>query len=235
MPTLRLPGGDVAAREPWRMAAAALHACGLADRIVPRWGPVVGEVAARLIAQMVERELNAPPTTSAGRWFDAVAALLRLSVRQSEEAEAAIALERAATDWLEVHPGISAPWPSLDLRPLVHELLDLCPLDLRDERLTDAQGRGAAMFHVALAAGLAHAAAQGAQAAGTRQVVLGGGCFFNRLLTRLLTDQLQRAGLAVARPQGLSCGDAGLALGQAWVAAGSVHDAPYQVTQDRRE
>jgi hydrogenase maturation protein HypF len=50
-------------------------------------------------------------------------------------------------------------------------------------------------------------------------VVLGGGCFYNQLLSRLVTEQLSAAGLQVQRPQTLSCGDAGLALGQAWVAA----------------
>jgi len=216
---LALPGGDVAAREPWRMAVAALHASGHADQIVPRFGGLVGEGAARLLAQMLDRGLNCPPSTSAGRWFDAAAGLLRLSVKQAAEAEAAIALERHATAWLEAHPGIHVPWPSLDLRPLVAELLALCPADAEGDALAEAQGRGAAMFHLALAGGLAHAAIHAAHLNGVHTVVLGGGCFFNRLLNRLLCAQLADAGLAVAQPRSLSCGDAGLALGQAWIAA----------------
>ena len=93
---LAVPGGDVAAREPWRMAAAALHACGLAEQIVPRFAPTVGEQAARTIHTMLQRGLNCPQTTAAGRWFDAVAGLLGLSVRQDFEAQTAMALEQAA-------------------------------------------------------------------------------------------------------------------------------------------
>lgn len=217
--TLHLPGGDVAAQEPWRMAAAALHASHHADLIAPRLGPVVGEAAASMVLQMLDKNLNSPATSSAGRWFDAVAGLLGLSVRQSVEAEAAVALERAATAWLEVHPGIHPAWPSLDLKPLVIELLALCPPGTTGAALQEAQGRGAAMFHHALAGGLVHAAVAGAQQRHTRTVVLGGGCFYNQLLTRLLTEPLTAAGLRVVAPQTISCGDAGLALGQAWVAA----------------
>lgn len=223
--TLHLPGGDVAAQEPWRMAAAALYASHHADRIVPRLGPVVGEAAAGMVLQMLDKGLNSPATSSAGRWFDAVAGLLGLSVRQRVEAEAAVALERAATQWLEVHPGIHPGWPSLDLKPLVIELLARCPPGLAGEALAEAQGRGAAMFHQALAGGLVHAAVAGAHQRGTRTVVLGGGCFYNRLLTRLVTEQLTAAGLQVCLPQTLSCGDAGLALGQAWVAACKINNA----------
>ncbi|MFO1328903.1 MAG: hypothetical protein U1F56_16205 [Rubrivivax sp.] len=79
-------------------------------------------------------------------------------------------------------------------------------------------GRGAARFHLALADGLVQAAVRAAPDSGARSVALGGGCFFNRLLDRTVADGLQRAGLQVLRPQA-GCGDAGLALGQAWATA----------------
>lgn len=215
---LRLPGGDVAAREPWRMAAAVLHTLDRDDAIEARFGPVVGTPAAKGLRTMLQRGLNCPVTTSAGRWFDAAAGALGLSVRQAEEAEAAIALERAAAQWLRDDPAFEHPWTSLDLRPLVGALFELDRADVA------AVARGAAAFHVALANGLAHAAIAAAREHGCGDVALGGGCFFNRVLRERTTAALQRAGLAVHSPGAAGCGDAGLALGQAWVAACTLAD-----------
>lgn len=222
LPVIALPGGDIAAREPWRLAAAVLHSLGRADEIAPRFALQVGEGAVTLLRQMLERGLNCPPSTGAGRWFDAAAGLLGLSVKQSQEAEAAIALERAAAEYLDAHPGLHGEWPSLDLRPLMAELADETAPGRPADALREAQGRGAAMFHLALVAALAHSATRAAAAQGAHTVVLGGGCFFNRILKTRLTAALHAAGLAVAAPQDVSCGDAGLALGQAWIAACTV-------------
>jgi len=218
---LALPGGDAAAREPWRMAAAALHACGNTDQIVPRFSPVVGEQAARTITTMLQRSLNCPASTAAGRWFDAAAGLLDLSVRQEVEAQAAMALEQAAKRWLQVHAIEIRPtdWcifddGQIDLRPLFASwLTDSTPSN------SDAVDEAAARFHLTLADALASHAASVAKARGIRDVALGGGCFFNRILTQRLISQLEREGLTVLQAKHLSCGDAGLALGQAWVAA----------------
>jgi hydrogenase maturation protein HypF len=199
------------------MAAAALHAFGRGDEIEARFAPVVGREAARIVAAMLARGLNCPVTTGAGRWFDAAAGLLGLSIRQNEEAEAAIALERAASAWLIQHPEFDAPHDSLDLRPLFTALLALDPLDPAQ------QGEGAARFHLALAHGLAASTIHAAATHGAQTIALGGGCFFNRLLSDRLTRELQAAGLTVQRPQAISCGDAGLALGQAWVGALRCH------------
>lgn len=223
LPAIVLPGGDVAAREPWRLAAGVLHALGRADEIAPRFAPLVGEGAVKLLRQMLDRGLNCPPSTGAGRWFDAAAGLLGLSVKQQHEAEAAIALEQAATAYLAAHPGLQGAWPSLDLRPLLAELADETAPHLDEAARSEAQGRGAAMFHLALVAGLAHAAIRAAAAQGATTVVLGGGCFFNRILKTRLTATLQAAGLTVAAPRDVSCGDAGLALGQAWIAGCTVN------------
>lgn len=201
---LALPGGDVAAQEPWRMAAAALHALGRGGEIVPRFAPVVGERLAAGVAQMLQRGLNCPRTTSAGRWFDAVAGLLGLSVRQAQEAEAAIALERAAAAWIESHGEPEVDAQGLDLRAIALACCDATEV-----------AETAARFHVTLAAGLAQAAI----AAGARHIVLAGGCFHNRVLTAALQRRLQAAGRTVLLPQGGGPGDAGLALGQAWAAA----------------
>lgn len=209
LPQLTLPGGDVAARETWRMGAAVMHALGRGDEIESRFEPLVGATLARGVRTMLERKLNCPRTSSAGRWFDAAASALRLSWRQQLEAEAAIALEQAASAWLARHrPAFDDATPTLELLPLLGELLDEA----------DA-GRGAARFHFALASGLAAAAAGAAARAGTRRVALAGGCFFNRLLTERVSTALHGAGLEVLMPRQAGVGDSGLALGQAWAVA----------------
>lgn len=224
---LPLPGGDVAAREPWRVAAGVLHGLGRGDEIGPRWGAEVGLAKAIGLQRMLARGVNCPQTSSAGRWFDAAAAALGLSVCQGAEAEAALALEHLAAGWLASHPRDGefdlALSPvradgQVDLYPLLGHLFTLADI-ARERGRPEALARGAALFHVSLADALGRWALGATRAAGSGTVVLAGGCFYNRLLSEMLTRRLQGAGLRVLRPQRLGCGDAGLALGQAWAAA----------------
>jgi hydrogenase maturation protein HypF len=212
LPLLALPGGDVAAREPWRLAAAALHQLRRGDEIATRLGPVVGHAAARVVQAMLARDLNCPRSSGAGRWFDAMAGALGLSVRQTHEAQAAVALEAAATAWLETNQSLEVFMPTLDLWPLLALAFDT-------PRTPDATGAAAANFHVQLAAGLVASACRAAAQCGADTVALGGGCFYNRLLTARVVAGLQAHGLRVLQTRELSCGDAGLSLGQAWAAA----------------
>ncbi len=212
---LALPGGDRAAREPWRMAASVLHTLGRAEQIVPRLGPVAGEGMAAGVRQMLDKGLNCPHTSSAGRWFDAAAAALGLCYRQEDEAQAAIALEQAAARALLLQPDLPALSGAvigadgvIDLRPLLAQLFDATETDT-----------AAAGFHLALADALASALINAATQRQTCSAALGGGCFFNRILRERLIQRLSAAGLAVYLPGPQGCGDAGLAIGQAWVAA----------------
>jgi hydrogenase maturation protein HypF len=216
---LALPGGDRAAREPWRMAASVLHALGRTQEIPARLGPLVGGARADGLRQMLERGVNCPPTTSTGRWFDAAAAALGLCLEQREEAEAAIALETAARRALAAEPGLP-PLPGavidhsstpsvLDLRPLWAALVD-CPAGEVDRR--------AAGFHLALADALVAWVTAAARARGVEQICLGGGCFYNRILLERVQAGLEAAGLRPYLPREMGCGDAGLAVGQALIA-----------------
>ena len=204
---LRLPGGDRAAREPWRMAASALFELGRAHEIERRFAGRGGAI----LAQMLARGLNSPPTSSAGRWFDAAAGLLGVREICSYEGQAAMLLEGLA----EAH-GPAAPADhayaigadgTLDLLPLLAHLAAQ-----RD------RGYGAAVFHSTLAAALAAWVGAASERTGLRNVALGGGCFSNRILAADLRARLEAAGLAVFEARQVPPNDGGLALGQAAVA-----------------
>lgn len=212
---LPLPGGDRAAREPWRMAAAVLHEQGRQAEIGARYP---GAAAGTLVT-MLERNLNCPRTSSMGRVFDAAAGLLGLCTHMQYEAQAAILLEQAATRHIERHG-----WPSamqsgwsisregqLDLLPVLAQLEGAGEVDLQSAR-----------FHATLVAALAEWVGQGAQSSGLSTVALGGGCFFNALLFAGLRQSLEQRGMIVLAPVNLSPGDAGIALGQACVAIESL-------------
>ncbi|MCX7627622.1 MAG: carbamoyltransferase HypF [Methylophilaceae bacterium] len=205
---LPMPGGDRAAREPWRMAAAALHTIGRGGEIERRFA---AQPAAPTVARMLKRSFNCPPTTSAGRLFDAASGLLGLCHTMSQEAQAACLLQQQAQTFGEaapLHDGYRIGSDgSLDFRPLLAFLADC----------HDA-AHGAAVFHATLAAGLASWAAAAARGQGAATVALGGGCFFNAVLVRQLDLALVRHGLKVLRPRILPPGDAAISLGQAWVA-----------------
>jgi hydrogenase maturation protein HypF len=209
---LPLAGGDRAAREPWRMAAAVLHRAGRADEIARRFA---AQPASAMLASVLARDALCPTTSSLGRVFDAAAGLLGLCTVMRYEAEAAVALEQAATDYL-ARVGELAPEPegwSID----ADGRLDLLPLlvALADELNV---ARGAARFHVTLSAALAEWGARAAARTGLDTVALSGGCLHNRILAQRLGAALRAQGLVVLEAKRLSPGDAGLALGQAWVA-----------------
>jgi len=236
LPELMLPGGDIAAREPWRMAAAVLHRLGRGHEIEQRLNVVSGWADTgngvktqhfKSIATVLSRSVHCPRTTSAGRWFDAVAGLLGVCLHQTEEAQAAIALEQLAALWLANNPAPTLPHEfvaaGLNLDVLMEHLLALCDTAPQESGARRAlQSQAAALFHVALGHALAQAAITAAQQRHTPHVALGGGCFFNRVLRERVREHLVQAQLDVVLPHDLNCGDAGLALGQAWVAAHAV-------------
>ena len=206
--SLLLPGGDVAAREPWRMAAAALHALGRTSEIPARFAD---EPAAAMVATMLAREIHCPPTSSAGRLFDAAAGLLGVRHRASFEGQAAMLLEGLAAQQGAVEP-LAEGWRihdgQLDLRPLL--------MTLADGR--DA-GRAAALFHATLAAALVDWVSAAAARTGIRLIAAAGGCLLNRLLASALREGLAARGLQMLEAQSLPPNDGGLSLGQAWVAS----------------
>ena len=213
---VRQPGGDAATHHPRRMAFAHAVAAGLAEAGA-RTLTLTDEEVSVLLAQ-VASGLASPLTSSAGRLFDAVAALLGICERATYEGHPAMLLEQAA-EGASASPG---PWPvgleeregllELDTRDLVRPLL---------EGLAAGEDRGelASGFHLSLAAASAGAAERLAHALGTGLVVLGGGVFANDRFTSELARRLTERGLRVFLPRDVPVGDGGIALGQAFVAA----------------
>jgi hydrogenase maturation protein HypF len=207
---LPLPGGDRAAREPWRMAAAVLHALGRGEEIPRRFPGPLAEPVRRLLEQ--GGEVHCPLTSSAGRVFDAAAALLGVRRISAYEGQAAMELEALAATHGPAEPLADGCHVTADGR------LDLLPLLawLADRAARPALG--AARFHATLALALADWATQAARREAVADVALGGGCMLNRLLGVALRERLEHNGLRVYEAARVPPNDGGLSLGQAWVA-----------------
>jgi hydrogenase maturation protein HypF len=205
---LRLPGGDVAAREPWRMAASALFHTGRTTEIARRFAD---EPAAATVTAMLERGWRSPPTSSMGRYFDAAAGLLGVRRRMGFEGQAAMLLEGLAEAYGPAAPHAGGFTIGDTFR------LDLTPLlgSLADER---DPGRGAAVFHSTLVAALAQWVVRAVRAERIGIVACGGGCFLNAKLGQGLRDALAPHGIAMLEAQQVPPNDGGLSLGQALVA-----------------
>ncbi|MGB9082818.1 MAG: carbamoyltransferase HypF, partial [Desulfuromonadaceae bacterium] len=216
-----LPGGDAAVREPWRMAMACLYqALGgdafKVDHPVARFLP---EKEMALFARMLERGINSPLTSSCGRLFDAVAALLGLRHTVSYDGQGAIELE-ALAESAEVQEG--GDYPCSIVSPEDAPLqLDFSPMILAI--LADiAAGIDAAAiahrFHRTVASAAAAACLRISKATSLDRVILSGGVFQNRLLSEMIYTALSSKGLAVFTHRLVPPNDGGIALGQAAIA-----------------
>ena len=210
-----LPGGDAAAREPWRMALAHLDAefgddlpDGLAvqQRHADRW------VAVRSVARA---GVNSPPTTSAGRLFDAVSALLGVRDVVTYEGQAAVELELAADP---AEHG-SYPVPVDDEQPAQVRVGALVRALTADLLAGVAPAVLAARFHHSLAQVVGEVCGRLRDEHGLGTVALSGGVFCNALLLGRTVSRLEADGFTVLTHRDVPANDGGLSLGQAAVAA----------------
>ncbi|MDX6685812.1 MAG: hydrogenase maturation protein HypF [Baekduia sp.] len=205
LPPVRMPGGERAIRQPWRMACAwLLEALGPEPPMPPGLAGQVEPGEWQKIAELATTGLASPLTSSAGRLFDAVAALCGIRAEVNYEGQAAIELE-AAADPAETG---AYPMPGLDAREAILALLG-------DLGAGVAVPVVAARFHNGLAAATADACA----GSGADLAVLSGGVFQNRLLLERTTRELEERGLRVLTPRLLPPNDGGISYGQAAVAA----------------
>lgn len=231
---IAMPGGEAAAREPWRNLYAHLAAALGWPTVMKRYGrlPAVRALKERPVAlldRMIASGLNAPLASSSARLFDAVAAACGLAPdRVSYEGEAAMRLEAAAGRFYKRN-GDSGPYAFAIAAAGGDGLVEIDPAPMWRELLDDlARGEPdvlvAASFHDGFADALVAAAievirreAEAGRVIAT--VALSGGVFHNRLLLDRIASKLGRRGLDVLRHGMVPAGDGGLALGQAVVTA----------------
>jgi hydrogenase maturation protein HypF len=213
---VRLPGGDAATREPWRMACAwllaALEGEAQPPATIAAW---IDRARWQQIAELARTGAASPMTTSVGRLFDAVAALCGLRMTVHEEGRAAMELEAAAAPrerGAYPLPVIGTDVVALDARETVRAILG-------DLEAGASAAVISARFHSGLADATAAALSRLAEEHGVTTAVLSGGAFQNRLLLLRTARALKRVGLRVLIPQALPPNDGAIAYGQAAVAA----------------
>ncbi|MES9968840.1 MAG: carbamoyltransferase HypF [Candidatus Thiodiazotropha sp.] len=220
-----LPGGTQAILQPWRNTFSQLNHHFGWQQVISRWGDLepidwLNQQSVKVLSRMVEAGVNSPFSSSCGRLFDAVAALLGICRESiSYEGQAAIELEAVAsshcTDDLspyEIETIVEDGNYRLDCATLWPGILE----DLRAGR---GQGEMAWRFHLGLAQSLSAAAVEIAHHHQLDSIALTGGVFQNKHLFELVSDRLDEAGFRLLSQQRVPANDGGLALGQAAIGA----------------
>ncbi len=206
-----LAGGDAAIREPWRPALAYLM-----DALGPA-APLEGipEERVRVVRRMIERRVNTADTSSCGRLFDAVAAIIGLRQEVNFEGQAAIELEMIASEgYAGSYPfdfSGSGPW-EIDFRPTIERIV-------RDLAAGASRGDISARFHSTVANAIVETCRRIRAEAGALPVCLSGGTFQNMRLLGETAAALRSAGFDVRLHAKIPPNDGCIALGQAVIAA----------------
>ena len=216
-------GGDASAKEGWRIAVSMIYGYTkdreLAWKIIEKLG-LCNEQESKVQFTMADRKINAVISTSVGRLFDAVSAILGIRRQSSFEGEASMALEFSSEAYEQQNI-----MQGRDEKPdrLVYEKEERFILNTRmlvqqivEEKMQGADsGRLAYLFHQVLAEQITAACIEARSNSGRKKVALSGGVFQNRLLLRLTEEQLEQEGFEVLRHHMIPPNDGGIAIGQA--------------------
>ena len=220
---LPLPGGDMAVLEPWRLGFALAWQCAEKnDNTAPTLPPGLAGIdrhIRNLIAAMLNKGLNCPMSSSAGRLFDAVSALLGLCLFSTYEAQAAMFLEQQASLATSLEIGVEYPVQIGEKNGIHHiETKGMGRALLKDIAADKPVPVIALAFHHWLAESCRVAIGRNAQKTGLDKVVLAGGSMQNRILFEILVSRLGADGLQVYAGVEVPMNDGGIALGQAYFA-----------------
>ncbi|KTD60627.1 hydrogenase maturation protein HypF [Legionella sainthelensi] len=198
------PGGERVVHEPWRMAASVLNELGRGVEIAKRFADFP---QANTMHLLLDKKINSPATSSCGRLFDAVSALLGIQFVSHYEGQAAMRLESLVTQVQTLPDGWRIKDKCFDLLPTLEVLTN------ETEPKT-----GANLFHGTLIAGLTAWIKGICRERKIDMVVLSGGCFLNQILVEGLTRALIASDITPFLPISLPPNDGGISLGQAWIA-----------------
>jgi len=216
-----MPGGEMAVKQPWRMAAShLLNAIGPGYRLLPLAFIREHENVLDDIDRIIAGRLNSPLTSSCGRLFDAVSAMLGLCDEATFEGEPAVRLEMAATP-ADVPP---YGWEIIDGTPLIISPKKIVRRIANDIAGGAEPGAIAWRFHATLIAVFADVARRLRAERGINTVALGGGVFLNEIFLTGLAETLHGEGFEVFWPQEVPPGDGGISLGQIAIAKEMMSD-----------
>lgn len=215
-----MPGGVQAIREPWRMAVAYLVQAGdkcLAEGL--RHLDAIPPKQIEIVRRLAQQRILAPLTSSCGRLFDAVAALIGVRTTVTFEAQAAAELEFCWNDRMSggdeyYFPVRRRACLEIETGPLFEQIVDDLSRKISPETISRR-------FHQGLVTTLANLVQAISQDSGIQTVCLSGGCFLNERLASSLVRSLESRDLLVYTQSQVPCGDGGLSLGQAVIAAHS--------------
>ncbi len=218
--SMLLPGGDAAAEEPWRMALSLLYTSGCNLDNVQL--DSIEKTKQQALWQMMKQGFNCPSTTSCGRFFDGVAAILGVCLKADYEGQAAIELEALANQALgkqSIADLLASCSPHTNIiqteQRLVLQQEDLLSLVLKEKAAGRETAKIALDFHLCLIKNLFTLLLKIAQQTRNTTVVLSGGCMQNSLLLEGLIILLEQVGFSVYTGQNIPVNDAGISLGQA--------------------
>lgn len=207
------PGGDIAAKEGWRMAVSYLMSAfgndfkNLKLNLFER----IGRKKIDFIQKMIESDINSPMTSSVGRLFDAVSSIIGISDASTFEAESAILLEKKTNESITGHYGYKIDNLDIDVSGMIKEIVF-------DVQKGASQEIMSTKFHNTLGEVILSTSLELSKDTGIKKVLLSGGCFQNKYLTSYVTKRFEESGLKLFKHEKYSTTDLGISIGQAVIA-----------------